>query len=87
MIKTFELPQDTTTAAVRVKEWSGEVKEEMLVEEPEVCRKILSVKYGQLRLPKDKARLANQPEGASSNSNGLVGDAMGGVGPPQSTLV
>ena len=77
----------SVTAAARVKEWSGEVKEEMLVEEPEVCRKILSVKYGQLRLPKDKARLANQPEGASRNSNGLVGDATGDVGPPQSTLV
>ena len=77
----------SATAAARAKEWSGKVKEEMLVNEPEVCRKILSVKYGQLRLPKVKAPLVNQPDSASRNSNGLVGDATGGVGPPQSTLV
>jgi ribonuclease HI len=60
------------TAEARAREWSGEVKAEMLVEEPEVCRKILSVRYGQLRLPV-KARPANQLESASRSSNGLVG--------------
>ena len=43
------------TLAARVKYWHGEVTTRMLTTDPNTCRRILSARYGQLRLPEEKA--------------------------------
>ena len=63
------------TSEARARYAEGEVNMKMMVTEPNTCRKILTSRFGQLRLPNEKAAaLASQPV-AASRTDGLVGQA------------
>jgi ribonuclease HI len=73
------------TMAARARLCEGEVKMRMMTTEPNTCRKILMSRYGQLRLPCEKASpLASQS--VAGRSTGLVGETTCGVGSPRDTL-